>query len=144
MTTIVYRDGVLAGDRGAHLGEIRLPERERKVFRLRDGRLYAYAGPMGWGELLLRYLNKRGPKPHVTDDFDAILIGRDGSISAYEKGDVFVRSRRCPYVARGSGARFAYAAFAGGATAVEAVRLAARLDPWTFGGVEFLRLARKR
>lgn len=46
MTTIAYRDGILAGDSRITRGEVLLPAGQKKLFRLPDGSIAGTTGVM--------------------------------------------------------------------------------------------------
>lgn len=140
MTTIVYRDGILAADtRATHSGSI-LPERNKKVHRLRDGRLFAWCGDAGLGQRVLDHFNDPSKAaPEISDKGGALVIGLDGSIWTYEYNAMLL-ARGAPYRAMGSGRCEAYGALAMGASARRAVSVAAMFDTGTGGGVMWLRL----
>lgn len=149
MTTLVYRDGVMAGSRGSVLGEYLLREDDRKVHRLRDGRLFGWVGDAALGERVFRCMNQ--PKNGIwgfaevprEPDGCAIVVDLRGRIWVFESGEL-IRCLRTPFIARGSGKWIAYGALEQGATAVEAVKIAARYDGLTGRGVQVMRLERKR
>ncbi len=142
MTTIAYRAGVLAADTLLTIGAIKLPERARKVFRLRDGRLFGSSGDSEQGLLLLDSL-KRGESPPRCKGVTAILIKTDGSIHCWE-GRRWSQIYGSDFVAIGHGTVFALGALVQGATAEEAVRVGIQLDTHSGGRVQSVRLKRKR
>ena len=139
MTTIAYRNGVLAADTGVGLGDMMLPERFQKIHRLRDGRLFAWTGVAGDGARVLAHFNNpKKPMPEKPDGV-ALIIDRRGIAWTLEEG-AMLRVIGASYVARGSGKDFAYGAMAMGASAREAVKVAARFDLRSRPPVEALRL----
>lgn len=144
MTTIVYRDGVLAsesrlsqtngeaGDDGYVVNDTC-----KKIYRLRDGRLFAAAHSAEDGDRLLIALQKKQIPPAL-DDVEGLLIALDGSMTLYQ-GHIWLPVRG-PYYALGSGARFALAALKAGATAVKAAKIGAAMDPYSGGPIQVLRL----
>jgi hypothetical protein len=81
MTTIVYRRGVLAADTRATRNGTIMPERSRKVYRLRDGRLFAFCGDVGLGTRLFEHLNDpRKSAPVIGDNGGAVIAGPGGKL----------------------------------------------------------------
>lgn len=150
MTTIVFRDGVMAGDgreTSCEKGESTFIIRDDcvKVHRLPDGRLF---GASRTSEDIARLhdamieasqpgAQDRWPNPKL-DDINALCIDNDATIHVYE-------GRRwetveMPYYSVGSGSRFAFPALDAGADAVKAVEIAKKRDPYSGGDTIFLRL----
>lgn len=150
MTTIAYRDGVIAGDgreTSWEQGESTFIIRDDcvKVVRLPDGRLF---GGSRTSEDIARLLDaliaacepesrNRWPNPSL-DDINAIVVDTDGTIHVYEgtrweKVDM-------PYYAVGSGARAAFPAMFAGADAKKAVEAGIRFDPFSGGKITTLKL----
>lgn len=150
MTTIVYRDGVLAGDgreTAWEKGESTYIIRDDcvKVVRLPDGRLFGASRTSEDIAVLLDALtascdaecHNKWPTPKL-EDINALVIDLDGTIHYYEghrwdKVDM-------PYYAVGSGSRFAMPALFVGADAVKAVEAGMRFDPFSGGKVTSLQL----
>jgi hypothetical protein len=139
VTTIVYRDGVLAGDTRVTMGNTICPEVFRKVRRLADGSLFAAAGDLQEGELIHEALVKKLAMPKIEDkETEAIRIKSDGSIWHFG-GRLWVRVR-APWAVLGSGYIAAMGALKIGATAIEAVRVARTLDVHTGGRIQTVKL----
>lgn len=142
MTTIAYRDGVLAGDGqetfcALHESAMTLRDDCVKVFKLPDGRLFAGAHASEDIERLHQALIKNQAPPKL-EDVSGLMIDRRRRVWHYE-GNIWQRIKM-PFFAIGSGAGFAMAAMLAGATAVEAVKIGIRLDPYSGGKVTALRL----
>ena len=120
LTTIAYRAGVLAGDTLITEGEMKLSERGRKVFRLRDGRLFASSGRVEEGLMLLDALRNGEPTPRCTG-VRALLVHPNGKLEGYE-GKRWSRIVGAEYAALGSGSPYALGAMAAGATAIQSWR----------------------
>jgi hypothetical protein len=145
MTTIAYRDGVLAGDSYETMvadalqneSAITITHNCRKVFRLPNGELFGASRGSEDIERLYRALMKGLPPPKL-EDINAIRIDRKGRVWYYE-GNIWqhVKAR---YYAVGSGSVFALAAMDAGATAIEAVRIGIKRDPYSGGRVTHVRL----
>lgn len=148
MTTITYRDGVLASDsrETSTNGEVGddgyvVNDRCKKVYRLPDGRLFAAAHATEDGERLLLAL-RNNQTPPALEDVCALLINHDGTVLMYE-GHIWIKQHG-PYFAIGSGARFALGAMKVGASAVKAATVGAAMDPYSGGPIQVLKLRRKR
>ena len=142
MTTIAYRDGVLAGD-SATSGDGNVIGRCAKVHRIR-GRLVGLCGPIEDGETFRLWL-KAGAKPKakpdepLDDDFLALVVEPDGRVVEYGRRLVSV-GYEAPFYAIGSGGALALGAMAAGASAEEAVRIACRFDHYSREPVHALHL----
>jgi ATP-dependent protease HslVU (ClpYQ) peptidase subunit len=138
VTTIVYRDGVLAADTRVSFSDWIKPERLCKIERLPGGRLFAAAGDHAiWGKLLRWFRDPHGERPEIPD-CDALVVLPDGTVEYY-CGAGF-RLIQGPFVAIGSGSPVALGALYAGADAEQAVRIAMRVDPYTGGEVDVARL----
>ena len=144
MTTIAYRDGVLAADRLMTGGGARCAE-VCKVARSKYGHLAAAAG------------NASG----IASLHSWVVAGCDGELPRYEKGTmdglVIYPTGRVfywdgspaliemfgPFFAAGSGQEFAFGAMAVGADARRAVEIAIQFDTLSGGRIDVRRLPRK-
>lgn len=132
MTTIAYRDGVLAADSRITAGNLIVPGGFYKIRRLPCGSLFAGCGIVDNIERLLESIISDDDPPSVRNT-TAVQIDPKGSMWTYE-GYVWVRQRG-PYGAWGSGSAFAYGALAMGASAKDAVRVAIKFDSGSGGPV---------
>lgn len=139
MTTLAYRDGELATDSRVTQGDMIVSDTRRKVHRLRDGSLMAWAGSVQQAELLLQAMRKtkKVTSPKLTD-IAALHLRADGSLWEYE-GEAWVKQDP-GYYATGSGAPYAFAAMDAGASAKDAVRIAIKRDASSGGRVQSLKL----
>ena len=144
MTTIVYRDGCLAGDGR----ETIIEEHESsmvdndvcvKVFRLEDGRLFGASKTSENCYRLHESLVKGHPTPKLLDDdINGLLIDLKGRIWFYE--GYMWRQIKQPYYAIGSGARFAIPALDAGASAILACKIGMKRDPFSGGKLTSVKL----
>jgi 20S proteasome alpha/beta subunit len=139
MTTIAYRDGILAGDTRVTTEDLVSPEKIRKVFKLRNGCLFAHCGDAEEGELLKRSIMRSGPMPKLKDS-DAICIMPDGAV-LFTEGLTWSKID-APFIALGSGKQFAYGAMQVGASAADAVRAACKLDKHSGLPIQTVRLTK--
>jgi hypothetical protein len=116
-------------------------DKERKVFKLRDGFLYGYAGGVEDGERLKRAL-RSGQEPPQLTDIQGLLISPGGDILLYE-GNTWVKQKE-PYYAIGSGAIIALVAMDCGKDAITAVKMGIKRDNGSGGRVLHVRLEKEK
>ena len=143
MTTIVYRDGVLAADRLVIKHEVSIGHR-RKIEDVRnaDGELIGWVAVCGWppdNMSAAQWLSKWpeiGPAPKRFEDCDA------GGFFLMKSGGVWILGGSEPFQveadfhATGSGFEIAMGALAMGASAIRAIEIASSYDQSTGGGVD--------
>lgn len=140
MTTIAFKDGILAADScatvsGDQSGDIKA--QCKKLYRktTADGRqvIIATAGDSFPGIAFVDwYGSGKEPPERIADSDFTVLILVDGAL--YESdGWCLLEEVVSPYYAIGSGRKCAMAAMACGKTAIEAVEIAAMFDPYTAG-----------
>lgn len=151
MTTLVIRDGVLAVDRRLWSSG-RATGRITKVGLSKDGWVVTGAGEAALLAVVLKHVktrelgNLKKWKPPIADDkwseTCVIMMSPKGEVWFFEgytpikwEADVF---------AEGSGQRYAIGAVRMGASAVEAVRVAALDDPATGDGVNWIKAGGKK
>ena len=136
MTTIAYRDGVLASDSQAT--ECGLKSSVQKIFRLKDcdiaitGELYTAMKFVQW------YGNRKEDVTFESDDDFECIIFADGKLYSVDRNKILIELRlfEGSYFAFGSGRDYALGAMKMGATAVEAVKIAAEFDSSTGGDIQ--------
>lgn len=141
MTTIAVRAGVMACDSRAD-GEYAMTV--EKIVRLPDGGVAGGAGSASATTAVLAWLQagEPGDPPAVDEGEWFVLILRpDGSIWKAECRFPAFRLLD-KFAATGSGSNFAIAAMAMGASAEEAVRIAAKYDTGTGGRVRTLAITK--
>lgn len=142
MTTIAYRDGVLAADTIMCMGGTLIGSTV-KIARRMDGAMAGSAGGATYNAAFsLWFLDGEiGPPPKAEQDdhsFDRGVIFRaDGTLEVFEPRGRF--SATAPYFAFGSGKELALGAMFAGADAVTAVRAAIAHDPHTGGDITVLK-----
>lgn len=145
MTTVAYRDGVLAFDEQVTWGNVKWAT-TTKARRIGDmivacsgcsSLCHAY---LQWVEdnpaLVLGLAPIQEWKQGAERDFDALIITNSGIYSHDGAGKPY--PVKAAYLAIGSGMPFALGAMEMGATAVEAVKVAAKLDNSTGGKIRTL------
>lgn len=143
MTTIAYKDGVLAADRaitgGGHVGTA------RKVWKRKsDGALVGGCGTVSvlqkWAQWFLD--GERGNSPGLGTDEDSssqmLVVRPNGKVEAHDR---YGRAMyEAPYYALGSGCDYAMGAMAFGASARQAVAAATKHDHGTGYGIQYVTL----
>lgn len=138
MTTIVFRDGIMAADTRAYSGHPTPIGEKQKIYRLDDGSLLGVSTTKpGLSETFRNWINdgsdydkvpiNPGPDLNLT----AILVNTKGEVYYYHddvwpSGPIYAK-----YYAIGSGDQYAYGALSCGASAEAAVAVASQHDPWT-------------
>lgn len=142
MTTIVYRDGVLAADTLACAGDNKIGS-VIKITRNSNGDMAGAAGLASYNYAFLRWFSsmESGDPPKATRDNDnydrGVIFRRTGQIVVFEPDGKHELS--APYYALGSGRPEALGALYAGASAELAVRAAIAHDRGTGGDVTILR-----
>lgn len=127
----------MAGDSRVTAGDLVLPDKCRKVHRLRNGSLFGAAGNSENIERLRRAVAKKTPVPKL-EEVSALRADPDGTLWCYE-GAIWSKVD-APFAALGSGTTAALAAMYAGASAREAVVIACKLDPSSGGRVHVVAL----
>lgn len=142
MSTIAYRDGVLAADTAAFRGNTVVCG-IRKIDRRADGTLVGAVGMAGFAAAFRAWVlnGETGPRPepgNTETSSDAGLIVRpDGPLEVHEEGGVLLLD--VPYYALGAGRDQALGAMFAGAPAQVAIAAAIAHDIYTAGEITVLR-----
>lgn len=145
MTTIAYKDGVLAADTRA-TGACGIKSRFTKIYRL-TSKVDPVRGPVLLGltgdiYMAMRFKDwmEAGGVPTLHDwidgdqtECDALIVHKSGLYSGSQLCRIVPNDE--PYWAEGSGAHYAMAAMYCGKSAIEAVRVAAHFDSYTGGRI---------
>lgn len=142
MTTIAYRDGVLAADTSMTVSGV-MVGRMVKIVRRADGDMAGGAGDAAmvgtFNEWFLA--GESGTRPELKEGDNwidrSVIFRRSGAIDIFEPRGRFTCT--APYYAVGSGKEAALGAMFAGADAETAVRAAMEHDPHTKGDVTVLR-----
>lgn len=140
MTTIAYRDGVLAADSLINSGNGGRAGHAVKISKGRQGTLGGSAGRLEDAALFRSWVERdcKGDAPSFSEGFDSLLILPDGRLCYVgEKGCIV--PFMAEFAAIGSGEQFAMGAMAAGASAEDAVRIAIQLDTGSGGEVTMLK-----
>lgn len=140
MTTIAYRDGVLASDSLATLGDTKAHGHYQKIRRIGDYMVGA-AGSVADSQNFVNWLRSGDEEnPPPKGNYSALIIDPRGRVREIENGSVLPVPRAAKFFSIGSGAPYALAAMYAGATAAEAVRIAAKIDTSTGLPVKTLKI----
>jgi 20S proteasome alpha/beta subunit len=144
VTTIVYRDGVLAADRRATTKGKRYAGIARKIGRNKGGWLFGACGIASdtvlFQQWMLSWPGKKRPNSAPPDgEYEALAISPSGQVFAAEPGAMWPYETE--FVAIGSGMATALGALYHGASAREAVEIASLVDTATGDGVDTLSLS---
>lgn len=135
MTTIAYRAGVLATDSLSVIdGKGRLPGRSLKIWRLKDGTLAAGAGD---AFAIANALRAKDNWQNIrVDGYGSQVLSVHGKIVRIHQQGSVIEMAGAKFTAIGSGAVAALGALHAGASAVEAVRAAIKVDIFSGGPVQ--------
>ena len=137
MTTIAYRDGVMAADSAVITGHQTRVARVRKVHRCPDGTLIGGAGAAWAIQAVWAWFDKGEPedeRPEFETEEEELLnlliVRPDGRVTRMDdtRGEYQVEGE---YHALGAGDEGALCAMAAGASAVEAIEIVARFNLYT-------------
>ncbi|MER9176345.1 peptidase S14 [Mesorhizobium sp. M0955] len=149
MTTIAYKDGILAADSRAYSGDKMPMGFKTKIHRLKGGYLVgASSRDVGKTDAFIdwcrNHVNKGrhpGNQGNAVDiEVQAILVDPEGQVYYWYQLRCFSGPLKDEFFAIGSGDQFAYGAMKAGASAEEAVRIATECDPWSGGPIVTLKL----
>lgn len=151
MTTIAFRDGVLASDSKCNshydwCGQI------QKIMPLKNGAVLALTGAASMAAFLQRCLNSSKDDDWIENgvivpvdisdfkdpEFAAFLVRKDGVLFEFTNEMVLLQFD-APYWSIGSGAHYAIGAMAHGANAVEAIAAAIAHDGGSGGPIQVTR-----
>lgn len=146
MTTIAYKDGILAADtcvtdNGAICGTAtKLARAPNGAIAGASGNLAPCAKFLSW---FARDFGMVEKVAKIEGNSAALIIDKDGTVHTLDAGyPAFIIN--APFHAIGSGSRIALGAMAAGASAEEAVRIACGIDDGTREPVETLRLNERK
>jgi hypothetical protein len=139
LTTIVYRAGLVVADSQLTSSNGNT-SRVRKLIRLEDGSVFAGAGNVQQILKLREWALSgfKGKRPPKTGEAEAFHMRTDGTVWYYGAGEPVELIDE--YTAIGSGGSYAEGAMAFGATALEAIKCAAKHDSNTSGPFQQMRV----
>lgn len=139
MTTVCYRDGILASDSRATAAGWIVSDKTPKIIQRDDGTIITGTGD--W-EIVAQFMRMFPEKVDVKDN-RAIVAHPDGRIEVFEGQGSFVLDECEDFMAWGSGMPPALAAMHMGASAERAIEIAALVDPGTGGPVVSFKIGPK-
>lgn len=146
MTTIAYKDGVLASDSrlSDDTGHI-WSHHCKKIWRLKDGSLVGFSGDDEAGTLILQSLQRGlSALPSLSNDVEVcgLRVMPDGTIWITE-GHAW-RAWEDSFAAIGSGQPYAMTVLRAGGSAYEAVKAGIESNCFSGGAIQTLRLKKGR
>jgi hypothetical protein len=139
MTTIAYKDGVLAVDTAGFSDVYR--GQVRKLFCVPGVGAFALSGGcLGMASQIDDWLRsfEESAEPPALPERSAVVLCVHNRVYRLEEGRQLVPLRDVAFAASGSGEAVALGAMAAGATAEEAVEISSQFDPWTRGPFQSL------
>jgi hypothetical protein len=144
MTTIAYKDGVLAADRRVTKAGSIVQCKYRKAYKSASGWLYGAAGTITDIERFWLWVeaddHKRSPPK---GDYEGLLVSPTGRSLWVVEGGGMWPLRGAKFAALGSGCDVALGALHAGADAVQSVKIAQLVNSGTGGGVDYVTLNSK-
>jgi ATP-dependent protease HslVU (ClpYQ) peptidase subunit len=142
MTTIAYRDGVLAADSLVTLGDTKVHGYYHKIVRI-DDHLIGTAGSVAACQHFLDWLREGGDESAPPKgDYKALVVNPKGKVREFENGSLLPVPRGAKFFSIGSGSPYALAAMYAGASSTDAVKIAAKIDTSTGLPVRVLKVQR--
>jgi ATP-dependent protease HslVU (ClpYQ) peptidase subunit len=137
LTVIAYKDGIMAADSRAYAGNKLWIGSKQKIRLLADGTLIgASSTHVGGSQWALDWYAKGcpaepGKEVNLPETFNLIAVKPDGHAFMAVNLGALTGPLDAVFFAVGSGEEYALGAMANGATAIEAVKIACRLDVWS-------------
>jgi 20S proteasome alpha/beta subunit len=135
MTTVTYRDGILAADSRCSISGWKQSYYYTKMRMISDGSICAITGEISPASALIDWIERGGTgnRPNLGDNSRVIRMMKNRRLTIYEGEGSF--EIECEFTAFGSGAPPALAAMYMGADARKAVEIAAMVDDGTGGEI---------
>lgn len=150
MTTIAYKDGVMAADSRAYAGGATPIGTKVKIRQMEDGTLIGIScNSPGLSEQLFAWFEadmdtELSEVPEVKDiSLSILVVSPDGEVRMALDSIHPVGPIEADFFAIGTGDHFALGAMAAGATAKEAVTIGIELDIWSGAPVRTISLDKK-
>lgn len=144
MTTLAFKDGILATDSRMTMDGVVTHDRLHKI-RIEDGWCFAVVGALAQAMRFIDALLDRARKnskasklPSMEASCNVAELLPTGELRIYEDGGSFLFPAE-GFTAYGSGCAPAMAAFHMGACAVQAVGIACKVDPYSGGSIRAVR-----
>lgn len=143
MTTIAYRNGIIAADTGITCGSTRDCFAE-KIAKRKDGAVAGACGELWWISAFLKWFKDGGDQvqsPGVNGNTGFIATKRRVlTVFEAENNNTYTYEVTAPYYAIGSGRMVALGAMHAGAHPVDAVKAAIAHNDGTYGRVMSLKV----
>lgn len=137
MTTVAYRDGIVAADSRTHIGDWIVPGATEKLVRV-DGKVIAQIGDMAVCAAILGWIDRpEGPQPTGNA---TVVVFCGGEVFIHSDGGMVIEQHDRPFMAWGTGAPVAFGAMYAGADAETAVRIACDVDLYSGAPVMAMRV----
>lgn len=145
MTTICFKDGVLATDSGMQDSGLRVG-RCQKAYPMKDGSIVTACGESQKAEAFRAWIEAGGDPekaPKLDEGFNGVHLLPDGTAVWYDGDPIgYSYEPEGGFWALGSGFKVAVGAMAAGASAEEACAIACRFDAGSSGPVQTFHLSR--
>jgi len=141
MTTIAYRNGLMAGDTRAYSGSKYPIGRKSKIKRLQNGTLIGVSSTTpGGGEYVANWYETQDSSLILPDAFSLLAVHLNGDVFFATDHKMLSGPLKADFFAIGSGCDFALGAMEMGASAQKAVEVSCYFDVWSDLPVEVWRL----
>jgi hypothetical protein len=140
MTTIVFRDGYLAADSRAYSGDREPMGLKSKLFDLPDGGAVGIStSHVGFSERFAKWLRDGADEKDFPfsgePSLTALMINGAGEVFYFKDSPYPTGPLKAAFFAIGTGSDYAMGAMEQGASAIDAIHVAKKLDVWTGGDV---------
>lgn len=150
MTTIAYRDGLMAADTQLTIGGHIRTKSDPKIVTLSNGLVLGAAGKTHKIVIATEFLKNpywienldKMPNPETTKGWEGIAAWK-GTVYFFQ-GDCIPNLMVSPFYAIGSGWELAHAAMAMGLSAPDAVKFASELDVYTNAEVQIVNVQQEQ
>lgn len=145
MTTIAYKDGVIAGDsQSTGGGNLIISLATPKCFS-KDGNLLGVCGLFGDNLKIIKWFHggMEGDVPEINEDSEAIIVTANGDLFGFWENQTMTKLGGLDFYAIGSGSPIAFGALHMGATAIQAVEAAIAHDVYSGGEISSFSLREK-
>lgn len=144
MTTLATDGQTIAADGQITCGDTIEDTNATKVFRIKDGRAFGFAGCLASGYQFKWWADKGmnvDELPNLSEDFSAVVIDGSKTVLVF---DHMLRTMTMPVpYATGSGMRYAITAMDLGFSPKEAVKAACKRDVWSSGTIRAITVKAK-
>jgi 20S proteasome alpha/beta subunit len=148
MTTLAYKDGVVAADTMSVIDKMKWSMNCKKVFKLKNGNVVGFAGTVAYFKPAVDLLNRAIVEaknkqsvnlPDLPKGLYAMLASKNRLYIWYGKSGW--GEDRLKAFAHGPGSEYAQGALDAGASAPEAIRSAIKRDLYTGGRVQYVEVS---